>query len=42
MLHHLVNLAIFVAWLVVIIQAAQGKWFKLPLIGDTALNMAQT
>ena len=41
MLHNLVNLAIFIAWLIVIIQAAQGKWFKLPLIGDIALKMAQ-
>lgn len=41
MLHSLVNLAMFIAWLVVIIQAAQGKWFKLPLIGDIALKMAQ-
>ena len=40
LLDHLVNLAFFIAWLVCIIQASQGKWFKLPIIGDFARKQA--
>jgi uncharacterized membrane protein len=34
-------LLLFVAWLIAIIQAAQGKWFKLPIIGDYAMRQSQ-
>jgi uncharacterized membrane protein len=37
----IVRLAFFIGWLIAIIQAAQGKWFKLPLIGDFSLKQAQ-
>jgi len=37
----LVDLLLFVAWLMAIIQAAQGKWFKLPIIGDFAMNQSR-
>ncbi len=32
----LIQIALFVVWLICIINAAQGKWFKLPVIGDIA------
>jgi uncharacterized membrane protein len=41
LLSRLVNLAFFVVWLICIIQASQGKWFKLPVIGDFSLNQAR-
>jgi uncharacterized membrane protein len=40
LLSRLVNLAFFIVWLIAIINAAQGKWYKLPLIGDFALKQA--
>jgi uncharacterized membrane protein len=33
-------LAYVILWIVCIIQAATGKWFKLPLIGDFAAKQA--
>ncbi|CAH0117973.1 MULTISPECIES: DUF4870 domain-containing protein [unclassified Paenibacillus] len=30
----LIGLLIFILWIVTMIQAFQGKWFKLPLVGD--------
>lgn len=33
-------LGLFILWLVCIISAAQGKWFKLPVIGDFARKQA--
>jgi uncharacterized membrane protein len=36
LLHMLVRLLLFVAWLVAIIQASKGVRFKLPIIGDLA------
>lgn len=41
LISEIVRLAFFIAWLVAIIQAAQGKWFKLPVIGDFSLRQAQ-
>ena len=42
----LLNLAIavgfFIAWLIAIIKASQGAWFKLPFIGDMAARMANS
>ena len=34
-------LAVFVAWLMALIKASQGQWFKLPLIGDFAEQQAR-
>lgn len=39
-LRSLVGLVFFVAWLVAIINAFQGKMFKLPIIGDLAEQQA--
>ncbi len=35
-LYSLISLALFVVWLIAIVSAAQGKWFKLPVIGNIA------
>ena len=37
----LISLAFFVIWLIVVIKAFQGEWFKLPIIGDFAMKQAQ-
>ena len=37
----LISLALFVVWLIVVIKAFQGQWFKLPIIGDFAMKQAQ-
>jgi uncharacterized membrane protein len=41
LIHLVVFLGIFVAWLMAIIKASKGEWFKLPVIGDQALKMAR-
>lgn len=38
----LVGLAFFILWLVVLIQAFTGKWFKLPILGDLAEKQANS
>ena len=40
MLSSLVSLLFFILWLICIVSAAQGKWFKLPIIGDFARKQA--
>jgi len=42
MLQGLINLAFFIVWLIVVLKAFQGEWFKLPIIGDFALKQAQS
>jgi uncharacterized membrane protein len=41
-IHLVVFLAIFIAWLVVILKASKGEWYKLPIIGDFADKQART
>ena len=36
LLVQLINLCGFVLWIICIVQAATGKWFKIPIIGDMA------
>ena len=36
----LLSLAFFILWIVCIIKASRGEWFKLPVIGDFALTQA--
>lgn len=36
-----IALGFFIAWLMAIIKASKGEWFKLPVIGDLALNLAR-
>ena len=38
----LVALGFFIAWLIAIIKASKGEFFKLPFIGDFAAKMANT
>lgn len=40
-LSSLVSLVFFVLWLICIVSAAQGKWFKVPILGDFAQQQAQ-
>jgi uncharacterized membrane protein len=35
-----VQLAGFIGWIVLMVQAFQGKWYKLPVIGDIAAKQA--
>jgi uncharacterized membrane protein len=37
---HLIQLAFFVIWIIVLVNASQGKRFKLPVIGDLAEKQA--
>jgi uncharacterized membrane protein len=36
----LISLCMFVAWLIVIMKASRGEWYKLPFIGDFAERQA--
>jgi uncharacterized membrane protein len=40
LLHLAVSLVVFIAWIICIIKASQGQWYKLPVIGDIALKQA--
>jgi uncharacterized membrane protein len=42
LLQMLIGLGFFVLWLVTIIKASKGEWFKLPIIGDFAQKQAQS
>jgi uncharacterized membrane protein len=37
----LIGLGFFIAWLMAIVKASKGEWFKLPVIGDFAMKQAQ-
>jgi uncharacterized membrane protein len=41
-LEGLVFLGLFIVWLIAILKASKGEWFKLPVIGDIALKQAQS
>jgi uncharacterized membrane protein len=41
LLHLVVSLGIFVAWLIAILKASKGEWYKLPFIGDFAEKQAR-
>ena len=36
----LLNLATIVVWVICMVQAYQGQWFRLPVIGDVAAKQA--
>jgi len=38
----LIGVALFVAWLMAIMKASKGEFYKLPLIGDFAMKQAQS
>jgi uncharacterized membrane protein len=37
-----VGLGVFVLWLIAIVKASKGEWYKLPIIGDFALKQANS
>lgn len=41
MVHLMVSIGLFVAWLVAILKAGKGEWYKLPVIGDFAERQAR-
>jgi uncharacterized membrane protein len=36
-----VSLAFFILWLVALLKASRGEWFKLPVIGDLAFQQSK-
>jgi uncharacterized membrane protein len=40
MLHSLIDLVLFVFWLIALIKASQGQWYKIPVVGDLAASFA--
>lgn len=40
MFHSLIDLVLFVFWLIAIIKASQGQWYRIPIVGDLAENFA--
>jgi uncharacterized membrane protein len=42
LLHLGVTLVLFLAWLMAIIKASKGEWYKLPIIGDFAEKQARS
>jgi uncharacterized membrane protein len=41
LLHILLFVGFFIIWLITILKASKGEWFKLPFIGDFAMKQAQ-
>jgi uncharacterized membrane protein len=39
--HMLLGLALFIGWIIAIIKAYNGEWYKLPVIGDWAETQAR-
>jgi uncharacterized membrane protein len=42
LLHLAIALLLFIVWLMAIIKASKGEWYKIPLIGDFAMKQAQS
>jgi uncharacterized membrane protein len=40
--HLLLGLGLFVVWLIAILKASKGEWYKLPTIGDFAEKLARS
>jgi uncharacterized membrane protein len=40
--HLLVSLGMFIVWLMAILKASKGEWYKLPFIGDFAEKQARS
>ena len=38
--HSLIDLMLFVFWLIALIKASQGQWYKIPIVGDLAASFA--
>ena len=35
-----IRLILFVFWLIALIKASQGQWYKIPIVGDLATSFA--
>jgi uncharacterized membrane protein len=42
LIHLTIGLGLFIVWLLVILKASKGEWYKLPLIGDFAEKQARS
>jgi uncharacterized membrane protein len=42
LVHMLIALGLFVLWLIAILKASKGEWFKIPVIGDFAERQARS
>jgi uncharacterized membrane protein len=42
LLHLALLIGLFVLWLLCVIKASKGEWFKVPFIGDFAMKQAQS
>lgn len=40
LIHMLIRIVLFIFWLIAIIKASQGQWFKIPIVGDLAQSFA--
>ncbi len=40
-LYFAVGVCFFILWLITILKASKGEWYKLPIIGDFAMKQAQ-
>lgn len=40
LIHMAIRLILFVFWLIALIKASQGQWYKIPIVGDLAQNFA--
>jgi uncharacterized membrane protein len=36
------SVGLFILWIIVILKASKGEWYKLPVIGDFAMKQAQS
>ena len=41
LIHFAFGICIFILWLLAIIKASKGEWYKLPILGDFAMKQAQ-
>jgi uncharacterized membrane protein len=41
-LHTVVYLVLFIFWIIALLSALRGEWYKLPIIGDFAMKQAQS
>jgi len=41
-IHLILGLVLFIAWIIAILKASKGEWYKLPIIGDFAEKQARS
>lgn len=40
LIRSLIDLVLFIFWLIALIKASQGQWYKIPIVGDLATSFA--